>query len=368
VRIGILKPDHFGDLILAAPAIAALRRHYADLVLLCNPGTVKLANYLFPGLALEPILFPHLDKTCRVNQEARPLTRFRDLVDFLICLRWDTYFPHHMDHAGIPYFASGLDVFDVHVTVEQRTVVESLIGPYDPQFEIPGHASPPGRPRKLDAVGLCISAGFPLNAWPMNHWLSLAEQLHQRGIDITLIGGPCEATRLRILAETMAYSLGCTPRLLIGGDDYEAFLNKLAHQVDLVIATDSGTAHLASLAKPILSLFGGSPWRRFAPFGQGHAIISRQLPCGPCWQFDRGSVNLCHTRECLTNLVPDQVMACLDAYLTGERFTKPRLIHDVWMAEAPWAMPSSRQISCISTGCTLEVLRSADAIHFSYPV
>ena len=37
MRVGVLKPDHLGDLILAAPAIAALWRRFHDLTLRLSP-------------------------------------------------------------------------------------------------------------------------------------------------------------------------------------------------------------------------------------------------------------------------------------------------------------------------------------------
>src|SRR5262249_17484715 len=117
--------------------------------------------------------------------------------------------------------------------------------------------------------------------------------------------------------------------------------------VELVIATDSGTAHLASLVQPVLSIFGGSPWRRFAPLGPCNAIVTRQLPCSPCPQFDRSLINTCATRECLANLTPHQVELCLDAYLAGRASVEPRRIVDAWLARAPWeyTSPFSRDAS-----------------------
>lgn len=339
MRVGILKPDHLGDLVLAAPAVAALGRHFADVRLFCHPATAPLARHLFPGLPLRPVLLPHLDKTRRLPLETRPLAGLRGEVDFLVCLRWDNRLQAHLDDAGIDYHASGLDVLDLHVSVEQQAVVAAVAPPYDPltSYVYAKNTRTAERPRRVRTVGLCVSAGFDLNAWPLCHWLALAERLHERGARVVLVGGPNEALRLGVLAAAAADSLGYPPRVLVGGPDFGAFLRQLAEAVDLVIATDSGTAHLASLVCPVLSLFGGSPWRRYAPLGRANAVITRQLPCSPCRQFDRTSVNTCHTQECLTRLTPEQVEACLDVYLSGAEAVRPRLVAGAWLAEAPWA-------------------------------
>jgi ADP-heptose:LPS heptosyltransferase len=349
MRIGILKSDHFGDMILSAPAIAAMRRRYDDLSLLCNPHTVPLARHLFPDLPLQPVLFAHLDKTRALNIHARPLNRLREAFDLLICLRWDGLIGPQVKKAGIPFHASMRDDLTLHVTAEHHNVLAPLLGPYDPlaSFDYPFCAPPSSRPADLNSIGLCISAGFGLNAWPMNYWLELAERFNRRGWRVVWIGGPAERTRLRILAEAATSALGYEPRILIGGADYAGFLNELQEAVDLVIATDSGTAHLAALGRPILSLFGGSPWQRYAPLGRFNAVLTRWMPCSPCRQFDRGTINLCHSQECLTRLLPEQVEQGLDLYLAGEDFRPPRLLGDLWIAQAPWErnLPNESELS-----------------------
>jgi hypothetical protein len=58
----------------------------------------------------------------------------------------------------------------------------------------------------------------------------------------------------------------------------------------------------------------------------------------PLGQFSLAA-NLCHTQECLNHLRPEQVAACLDAYLTGVDFAKEKEIDGVWVTQAPWRQP-----------------------------
>jgi ADP-heptose:LPS heptosyltransferase len=88
---------------------------------------------------------------------------------------------------------------------------------------------------------------------------------------------------------------------------------------------------------PVVSLFGGSPWQRFAPLGRFNAILSRRYYCAPCQQFNRAAVNTCHTQECLNQLRPDQVFNCVTAYLAGLNLSGAPRIDGVWMTEAPWS-------------------------------
>jgi heptosyltransferase-2 len=172
--------------------------------------------------------------------------------------------------------------------------------------------------------------------------LGLAERLHQRGTRIVLIGGPSETRRLVILQEALDGRLGYRPPMIVGGSDYGATLQRIHHLVDLVVATDSGTAHLAALVRPVLSLFGGSPWQKFAPLGRFNVILTRRYHCSPCRQFNRVEANTCHTQECLTNLFPEQVFACLTAYLEGQDVSRGAQLNGVWMSEAPWSKVGDR--------------------------
>jgi ADP-heptose:LPS heptosyltransferase len=340
VRVGILKPDHLGDLVLAAPAITALRRRFPDLTLFCHPKNLDLAAELYPGLPARPLLLPHLDKDLMPDTEARARVRLlREAADLLICLRWDDYVERLLDRLNIEFQAPGPVPHDLHVAVEHHGTVSPFTGPYDilSSYTYGGCGTPREHTASVMAVGLCISAGFRLNSWPLCHWLELAERLSRRGLRIVLIGGPAEMTRLEVLAGRLADCLGERPEMVVGSSDFRTTLRRLHDAVDLIVATDSGTAHLAALVRPVVSLFGGSPWQRFAPLGRHNAILTRRYPCSPCIQFSRAAVNTCHTQECLANLFPRQVEACLEVYLSGRELAEGVEIEGVWLTQAPWA-------------------------------
>jgi ADP-heptose:LPS heptosyltransferase len=344
VRVGVLKPDHLGDLILAAPALAALQRRFEQLTLFCHPNNVALAGHLFPGVRRLALHLPHLDKERAPDSTRQQRWRLlRDEIDLLICLRWDGQCERLLTTPDVEYVAPGPADSGNHVTVDHRSLVMPFTGPYDILQAYRHPVCPPraGRPRQLNVVGLCIASGYHLNAWPLIHWLGLAKLLQRHGTKIVLIGGPAEIGRLRVLTDAMKEALGYEPSSIIGGDDFQATLERLAHEVDLVIATDSGTAHLAALVRPVVSLFGGSPWRRFAPLGEFNMVLCRRYWCSPCIQFNRAVVNTCHTQECLSNFVPEQVYACLNAYLAGLDLSREAQLDGVWMTQAPWSSPIS---------------------------
>lgn len=339
MRIGVLKPDHLGDFVLSAPAIAALRARFDEMILYCHPGSVHLAKHLFPTIETVPILFPHLDKKGEIKADDPP--RFdpaRLDLDLMVPLRSDGVIDAWLRSSKVPHVPFPSPSLDRHIASEQSQAVSPLAGRYDPITAFRYLDDPQGRerPREIRRVGLCISAGFPLNAWPLSSWLELGERLHRRGISPCLLGGPEERSRLRILGEALGQTTGRASTVLIGGPDTGLFLRDVAESVDLVIATDSGTAHLASLVRPVLSLFGGSPWRRYAPLGPANLVVHHAVECSPCFQFDRRHANLCHSQECLVRLLPGQAESALEAYLAGEEFHEPSYRFGVWLAQAPW--------------------------------
>ena len=338
MRVGILKPDHLGDLILSAPAVAALRRRFDDVTLLCHPKSTTLAGYLFPGMRTLPIQLPHLDKNRGPDTTGKERLRLlRDELDLLICLRWDGQMERLLSIPDIEYHTPNPHS-DKHVAAEHHDIVMPFTRGYDilESFELPGFSRIVDRPKEINSVALCISAGYHLNAWPMNHWLELAEKFHRDGCRLVLLGGPAETVRLDILAESLESSFGTRPEVICGGHDFHATLQRLHDLVDLVVATDSGTAHMAALVRPVVSLFGGSPWQRFAPLGKHNLILSRRYPCSPCIQFYRVALNTCHTQECLNGLRPEQVYRCIRAYLDGIDLSSDMQLDGVWLSQSPW--------------------------------
>jgi heptosyltransferase-2 len=339
VKVGVLKPDHLGDLILSAPALTALERRFSDLTLFCHPKNVPLARHLFPRIRALPFHLPHLDKERSGPPEAGQLLRLlRREIDTLICLRWDGESERLLTTPEIDYHTPGPGLIDRHIAVEQHELVARFTGPYDllATYSYPGCSPVSGRPSQPRTIGLCIAAGFRLNAWPLGHWQELALRLHRHGIRIVLLGGPVEIPKLRVLQNALKQGLGYEPQVILGSTDFAATLERIANQVDLVVATDSGAGHLAALVRPVVSLFGGSPWKRFAPLGHHNLILSRRYPCSPCTQFTRVVLNSCHTQECLVNLQPRQVYSSLTAYLAGLYFAQGLELDGVWMAQTPW--------------------------------
>ncbi|HAJ27274.1 MAG TPA: lipopolysaccharide heptosyltransferase II [Syntrophus sp. (in: bacteria)] len=90
----------------------------------------------------------------------------------------------------------------------------------------------------------------------------------------------------------------------------------LYRQAALVVTTDSGPMHIAAAAgTPVVALFGPTDPRRTGPYGRGHTVISKTLPCSPCF------LKQCRTRECMEGITVEDVWEVVKEKLREETET-----------------------------------------------
>lgn len=136
-----------------------------------------------------------------------------------------------------------------------------------------------------------------IKRWPLRHWISLARRLKDR-CDLRWSLGPEEEELRDWLPE--ATGVAALPRL--GFWQLAAALR----QADHVIAPDTGLLHLAVvLGVPALGLYGASdPVVAGVPQSAGR-ILRTDIACSPCRE------RACQRRQCLEELLPDQVSSVL---------------------------------------------------------
>jgi hypothetical protein len=59
-------------------------------------------------------------------------------------------------------------------------------------------------------------------------------------------------------------------------------------------------------------MFGGSPFVQFCPFGIANRVMTRQLACAPCLQYDEVYVNMCVTTECMGDMSAPGVLQAIE--------------------------------------------------------
>ncbi len=77
----------------------------------------------------------------------------------------------------------------------------------------------------------------------------------------------------------------------------------LYRQAAVVVTTDSGPMHIAAaVGTPVVALFGPTDPRRTGPYGPGHTVISKALPCSPCL------LKQCRTKGCMEGITVEEVL------------------------------------------------------------
>jgi ADP-heptose:LPS heptosyltransferase len=308
MKIAVVKPDHFGDLILSSAAIRAVLARYPDASVLVAPRNLPLGRFLFgEACDLREITLPHLSKHREEQQSACVDLRDYDLVLFL---RNDGRLGPAWADLRCRDYVFPVDTHDDHQTMLDYAVVSGVIGDYN--IDAHHYGTDPAAVRQKVSraparIGLSIGSGFHANAWPVVRWIELGRRLLAEGRQVRVFCGPSEVVVGRMVAGVLGLGGG---GVVVGDERIEAFAREAA-EMDWFVASDGGTAHLCGLFAPVTSIFGPSPFRRYAPFGRWNRLLTQELDCSPCCQWTAKLVNGCLSTECMVNIGVEQVMAGL---------------------------------------------------------
>jgi ADP-heptose:LPS heptosyltransferase len=149
--------------------------------------------------------------------------------------------------------------------------------------------------------------------WSTDRFAAVARGLmEQYQAKIVIVGGPTD----KPLAEAIAAQLPNAPLDTTGMTTLKQTA-ALIEASTLFIGNDSCPLHMAgAVGTAAIGIFGPSNIQQFHPVGRpGFRFIAahRDLPCSPCFHFVGNrplwQVNLCHSRDCLKAIPPDDVIA-----------------------------------------------------------
>jgi heptosyltransferase-2 len=152
-------------------------------------------------------------------------------------------------------------------------------------------------------VALCPGARHATKRWPEAHWCALDDRLAGAGLARIVLSTPAEQRESPALAARIASD----PRARWFTEPLDR-VAALLGQAAVAVTHDSGLMHLAAArGTRVVALFGStSPVLGFAPVGEGHAVLCRNLPCQPCTVHGRERCPKGHFR-CMTTIEADEV-------------------------------------------------------------
>lgn len=140
--------------------------------------------------------------------------------------------------------------------------------------------------------------------WPVERFIALAQKLvHEAGAFIFLIGGGSDITLCAQIAAALDKNC-CNTAGKLSLRQSAALLDRC----EILISNDSAPTHLgvATCCK-VITIFGPTvPAFGFAPFGEGHLVVEKNLLCRPCSSHGGDRCPL-GTHACMWEITADEV-------------------------------------------------------------
>jgi ADP-heptose:LPS heptosyltransferase len=156
-------------------------------------------------------------------------------------------------------------------------------------------------------VAICLSASISQRLWSTDNFRGLIKYLIVGGYQVLLLGGKKE------YCLSLKVSEGVDKREDIVNLAGKTTLSQLVAILSLCrfyIGVDSGILHLAyALDIPTISLFGPGIKEKWAPPGEKHIAVGKDLPCSPCTLF--GYTPNCRHVQCMKSINLADVIAAV---------------------------------------------------------
>ncbi len=378
-RILLIRPDHFGDLIMTTPVFHALKQQAPDAhisvmvgpwsseVIKRHPDIDRVLTCPFPGFqrAAQKALAPYilLFKTAKQIQQEHFDVGINLRPDFWwgAVLLYLARIPRRVGYAlepGKPFLTRAL-LFESpqHSTVSnlylasaalQSIGYPSLDEPYTPEH-YPLHFIPtpaeqqwatkclqnegiepsynvgagftPARATPATLVVIHPGSGAAVKLWRTGGWATCADALTKSltmstPVRIMLTGSKNERPMLEEIAKKMQ-----SPAVLVT-DATIGQLAALQAKALLVLSVDSGPLHLAvSQGTPTIQLFGPTDPRIFGPWGkkERHIVLASTYRCSSCPNIPCGRLDFSPQEvadhPCVRLITEQQVLAEVEKLL-----------------------------------------------------
>jgi len=184
--------------------------------------------------------------------------------------------------------------FYIHIEEENRRSVEHLLGENGINVKEP-------------FVSVNPVALWDTKMWEDDKFAQLCDRIvEELSLKVVFTGGRDRETVEHIR------SLMHLPSVDLAGKTTLRDLAYLYELSSLVVTTDSGPMHVAAaVGTPTVALFGSTDPARTGPYGEGHTVIRKDLPCSPCF------LKRCETRRCMREISVEEVFRAI-AEKTGK--------------------------------------------------
>lgn len=332
MKVALFLPNWIGDLVMATPAIRALRQRYptATVFGICKP-------YVAPTLDGSP----WFDRMLFLDSKGPWSRRWpgvawrlrRERIDLAVLFpnsfrsAWVAWAGGANRIVGFDRYLRGWMLTDrLHAQRDDKGGFKPvpIIDDYNKLAEVvgcpnPGHRmelfATPADEQGADEVWnrcrfdadreiVCLNPGAAFGAskyWQAEYFAALAQELaDRRGAGVLILCGPAEREIARSIA-TLAnrprvHSLADAPLSL-------GLTKALVKRCSLLVTTDSGPRHFAAaFDRPVVTLFGPTHIGWTETYFAKAIHLQKSVPCGPC------QLRVCPTdHRCMKDLTPAEV-------------------------------------------------------------
>jgi lipopolysaccharide heptosyltransferase I len=151
-------------------------------------------------------------------------------------------------------------------------------------------------------VTLLCGSRWETKHWTVEGFAALAKSIKEKlSLDVVLAGSEAELP----LTDKIREASGAAAVNMSG----RTTLMELAGLLSLsrfAVTIDSGPMHIAAaVGTPVVALFGATSPRRTGPYGEGHIVIEKGLPCSPCF------MRKCPEPRCMEEITAAEVMEAI---------------------------------------------------------
>ena len=340
-NIMLIKPSSLGDIVLALPALSALRRNFSK---------AKITWMIQPQFA--PLIegHPHLDEIIlfdrkRLAKAWYQPSAFAALVSLIAQLRrerfdavldlqglfrtaslawlsgcrqrfgpiWRREFAHHFYTTAVPVRAEWVHVVDYYIKIVETMGatdlgVEFLLPPKPEAAKTVNDLLSHNKIEANRYAVLIPGSAQTSKCWPAERFGVLASRLaRDHGLSIIATGSAAEAP--------MIDQIGChasSPVINLAGQTSLSQLVEVLRGARIIVSNDTGPGHIAAaLGKPLVMMFSWSNPLRVGPYKRLECVVARDMAA-------RGlAIKSTNSAHAIVNITLDEVYGRVVQQLAG---------------------------------------------------
>ena len=289
-KIGILKSAAIGDTVILSPVIKDLARHFpnAKIKIFTGGSNFEIAKLLLPDFEIVKVpIFNPIKALSEIRKENYDLffdfdswPRISAIYSFLSRSNLSIGFKTPGQYRHYCFNIPVLHDLKVHEIENYRNLVRVLgVNPVSLPcltVEPSGVAAGSGNSQLIVFHPWAGGSQAAAKSWPNQNWVELAKKISSGRCRISICTGPSDDDKSRELVDL---ALASGVHLEVEKPINISCLVDYLNSADLVIAVDSGIAHIAgALGKKVIGLYGPTSPDRWGALGTNVGAIKDNTP------------------------------------------------------------------------------------------